>query len=65
MNWIENSGIDFSDGDNARKELVERYMSKENCSETLREIILGGKGSIAARHIWELPIGFSWETRPG
>lgn len=63
--WIKDSGIDFADAAGARKALVEKYMDKEGWSETIREIVLGSKGMVTPRHIWELPVGFKWETRRG
>lgn len=61
--FLETCGIDWSDADTARKELVERYFS--HISDDLKRVILESADSLNPRPLYELPVGFTWPSRSG
>ena len=61
--WIKECGIDWSKGDEARKQVLDQYFT--NCSDDLKRLVLESDDKLTARSMWMLPINMKWEPRPG
>ena len=61
--FLNNCGIDWTKPDIARIEYVERYFA--DCGEDLKRMMLESTDSVVPRALYELPVGFHWESRPG
>lgn len=61
--FIETCGIDWSDAGTARKQYVERYFS--HISADLKRVLLDSADGVFPRPLYELPVGFTWPSRPG
>ncbi|GKU11478.1 fad hypothetical protein [Fusarium langsethiae] len=61
--FIKTCGIDWSDRDTAREQLVERYFS--DIGDDLKRVILECKDALIPRPLYELPVGFVWPHRSG
>lgn len=61
--WLNDCGIDWSNPDDARKELIERYFA--DCGEELKRVISESNDQLIPRLMWMLPIGMKWEACPG
>lgn len=60
--WADDCGIDWS-GPNARETLVKEYFN--DCGDDLKRAILVCRDELVIRKLWMLPVGVSWESRPG
>ncbi|MFC6593879.1 FAD-dependent oxidoreductase [Kitasatospora paranensis] len=56
------SGIDFTDGDQARATVLDRF---EGWDKRLRALVADSDGPLVGRPIHALPIGHRWERTPG
>lgn len=61
--WLDDCGIDWSQPETARKQLVDRYYA--NCGDDLKRVILDSSDKIVPRPFWQLPVGVRWEPNPG
>jgi 2-polyprenyl-6-methoxyphenol hydroxylase-like FAD-dependent oxidoreductase len=61
--FLETCGIDWNDEESARKTLVDHYFS--HIHDDLKRVIFSSKESVAARALYELPVGFRWPSRSG
>src|SRR6202035_2115686 len=61
--WLKDCGIDWSNPEDARKELIDRYFA--DCGEDLKRIISESNDQLIPRLAWMLPIGMKWEACPG
>ena len=61
--FLKDCGIDWTVTDVARKDYVERYFA--DCGEDLKRVILESTDSAVPRLLYQLPVGFRWESRPG
>ncbi|KAH7399475.1 hypothetical protein BKA66DRAFT_437025 [Pyrenochaeta sp. MPI-SDFR-AT-0127] len=61
--FIETCGINWSDTDAARKQYVEPYFS--HISADLKRVMLDSSDGLFPRPLYELPVGFTWPSRPG
>ena len=53
--WLNDCGIDWSNLDDARKELIEQYFA--DCGEDLKHVISESNDQLIPRLMWMLPIG--------
>lgn len=60
--WAEDCGISWSDP-NAREMLVKEYFN--DCGGDLKRAILECRDELVVRKTWMLPVGITWESRPG
>lgn len=63
VTFLKDCGIDWDDAGSARKEYVERYFG--DCGRDLQRVMLECTDQIVPRTLYHLPVGFSWESRPG
>ena len=61
--WIKECGIDWSQPEKARMELVESCFS--DCGEDLKKMIYECNDGMLPRAMYMLPVGIRWESRPG
>jgi 2-polyprenyl-6-methoxyphenol hydroxylase-like FAD-dependent oxidoreductase len=62
--WIEDCGIDWTQPNTARKELVERYFS--DCGKDLKRVVeVEAADKLITRPLYMLPVGLKWEPRAG
>lgn len=61
--WSKNCGIDWSDKDHARQQLIEMYFN--DCHEDVKSMVLECKDELIVRPLYMLPIGISWMYRKG
>ncbi|KAL5351581.1 hypothetical protein ACLOAV_003441 [Pseudogymnoascus australis] len=62
--WIKDCGINWEQQDLARKDLMERYFC--DCHEDLKRVIaLEASDGLIPRPLYMLPVGLTWEPRPG
>lgn len=61
--WIKDCGIDFSNGPEAKRLLVEKYF--HDWSDDFKNLIRGADDEIIPRPLYMLPIGFRWDYQPG
>ena len=61
--FIDDCGIDWTQPENARKELVERYYY--DCGEDLKRMILESSDELIPRPLYMLPVGIKWDSQPG
>ncbi|RAL62680.1 hypothetical protein DID88_004523 [Monilinia fructigena] len=61
--WIKDSGIDWKDPIEARKQLTERYF--EDVHDNMKRLIFEASDSLIIRSLHMLPVGFTWSSRPG
>lgn len=61
--FLASCGIDWTDEDAARNEYVEKYFA--HVSPDLKRVMLESADGLTARALYELPVGFRWEHRPG
>jgi 2-polyprenyl-6-methoxyphenol hydroxylase-like FAD-dependent oxidoreductase len=58
--WLENCGIDWSQPEKARKELVKQYYA--DCGEDLKRAVLDANDKLVPRKMWTLPVGYRWKS---
>jgi 2-polyprenyl-6-methoxyphenol hydroxylase-like FAD-dependent oxidoreductase len=61
--WLENCGIDWSQPEKARKELVKQYYA--DCGEDLKRAVLDANDKLVPRKMWMLPVGYRWKSDGG
>ena len=61
--FINDCGIDWTKPESARKEYVEKYF--DDCGNDLKRMILESSDQLVPRALYQLPVGFRWESRPG
>ncbi|KAF2253249.1 FAD/NAD(P)-binding domain-containing protein [Trematosphaeria pertusa] len=61
--FIETCSIDWNDKDAARKEFMERHFS--HAGKDLKRVVMESTDYLIPRTLYELPVGFTWESRPG
>ena len=61
--FIKECGIDWTQPDTARKELVEQYYN--DCGTELKRMILESSDELIPRQLYMLPVGFKWDPKPG
>ena len=61
--WMETCGIDWSDAEAVRRTMINDYFP--DCSEDLKRIVLESRDSCTPRKLYMLPVGHTWETKPG
>ncbi|EXJ59722.1 hypothetical protein A1O7_03868 [Cladophialophora yegresii CBS 114405] len=61
--WLEDCGIDWSEPDTARKELVEQYYA--DCGDDLKGALLDANDKLVPRKMWMLPVGYRWKSDAG
>ena len=61
--WKDDCGIDWTDPEAARRTMVEKYFY--DCSSDIKRLIIEGRDECIMRQMWMLPVGHTWETRPG
>ncbi|KAA8565489.1 hypothetical protein MFRU_006g00700 [Monilinia fructicola] len=61
--WVKDSGIDWKDPIEARKQLTERYFG--DVHDNLKRLIFEASDSLLVRSLHMLPTGFKWSSRPG
>ncbi|KAI9730864.1 MAG: hypothetical protein M1834_005582 [Cirrosporium novae-zelandiae] len=61
--FLKDCGIDWTKPDTARKEYVERYFN--DCGTDLKRMILESSDELVPRALYQLPVGFKWDPRPG
>jgi 2-polyprenyl-6-methoxyphenol hydroxylase-like FAD-dependent oxidoreductase len=61
--FLETCGIDWTQPNTARNQLVEKYFS--HIGEDLKRVILECKDDLTPRPLFELPVGFAWPHRSG
>ncbi|OCK76679.1 monooxygenase [Lepidopterella palustris CBS 459.81] len=61
--FIHDCGIDWSKPDSARQEYVERYFG--DCGDDLKRLVLESRDQLIPRALYQLPVGFCWDSRPG
>jgi 2-polyprenyl-6-methoxyphenol hydroxylase-like FAD-dependent oxidoreductase len=61
--FLDTCGIDWTDAAAARKEYISKYFP--HISSDLRRVFLESSDDLALRPLYELPVGFSWASRPG
>jgi 2-polyprenyl-6-methoxyphenol hydroxylase-like FAD-dependent oxidoreductase len=60
--WADDCGIDWTDP-KATETLVKEYFN--DCGEDLKRAILECRDELVVRKTWMLPVGITWESRPG
>ncbi|KAG9197172.1 hypothetical protein G6514_002195 [Epicoccum nigrum] len=60
---LQQCGIDWSDGDGARAQFMERFFG--HVHPDLRRVFLSATDEVVPRALYELPVGFGWEHREG
>mmetsp|Transcript_7972 Transcript_7972/g.7905 ORF Transcript_7972/g.7905 Transcript_7972/m.7905 type:complete len:382 (+) Transcript_7972:28-1173(+) len=63
VSWSKNCGIDWSDKEHARQQLIEKYFS--DCDDDVKSMVLESKDELIVRPLYMLPIGISWMHRKG
>ena len=61
--FIETCGLDWTEPHTARKEYVKRYFSHVHAD--LQRVMLESPDNTIPRPLYELPVGFTWSSRPG
>lgn len=61
--WDKDSGIDFSDMETAKKEVVERYFG--DWDQGAKDMVLRSDSDTLVRSMYMLPIGLTWSSRAG
>ena len=61
--WDKDSGIDFSDMDTAKKEVIERYFG--DWDQGAKDMVLRSDSDTLLRSMYMLPIGLTWSSRAG
>ncbi|KAH8547916.1 hypothetical protein BGW37DRAFT_508381 [Umbelopsis sp. PMI_123] len=61
--WSKDCGINWSQPDNARRELTEQYFA--DCGEDLKRVIQEANDELKIRQMYMLPVGVEWKSRPG
>lgn len=61
--WLNDCGIDWSNPDDARKEIIERYFA--NYGDDLKRVISESNDQVIPQLMWTLPIGTKWDACPG
>ena len=62
-NWTRNCGIDWSQPDQARRQLVESCFG--DCGEGLKRLVHECNDGMFPRPFYMLPVGIKWASRPG
>jgi 2-polyprenyl-6-methoxyphenol hydroxylase-like FAD-dependent oxidoreductase len=62
-NWYKDCGIDWSNPEEAQKELFNRYFA--NCGEDLKRCVLSSKDALIPRSLYMLPISMKWTSHSG
>ena len=62
-NFWEESGIDWSKPEVAKEEYVQRFFG--DCGEDLKRIVLESDDEMIPRTLYQLPVGFRWDPKPG
>ena len=61
--FLDTCGIDWTNAAAARKEYMSKYFS--HISSDLQRVFLEASDDLVLRLLYELPVGFSWVSRPG
>jgi 2-polyprenyl-6-methoxyphenol hydroxylase-like FAD-dependent oxidoreductase len=61
-NWVNDVDIDWK-SETARDQLIEKYFS--DCGEEVKRVIRESRDELIPRQTWMLPVGITWESRPG
>lgn len=61
--WMEECGIDWTQPESAKKEVVERFFG--DWEQEAKDSVLKSDPEAIPRKMWMLPIGFKWAPRPG
>ncbi len=61
--WTETCGIDWSQPEEARMKLVERYYA--DCGDDLQRVVLDTNDKLIPRKMWMLPVGYRWQSASG
>lgn len=61
--WKDDCKIDWTDHAAARQALTEGYF--KDCSPDLKRMILQTTDGLVVRQMWMLPVGITWQHRPG
>jgi 2-polyprenyl-6-methoxyphenol hydroxylase-like FAD-dependent oxidoreductase len=61
--WDKESGIDFSQVDSAKREVVETHFG--DWDQGAKDMVLKSDAELSVRHMYMLPIGLRWKSRPG
>jgi len=61
--FLSTCGIDWTNKDTAGKEYVEKFFS--HVSPDLQRVMLESRDGLIPRPLYELPVGFKWDHRPG
>lgn len=60
--WLEECGIDWSEGSTARHAFVEGFFG--DCGEDIKKAILDTKDILVPRKMYMLPVGHKWSSQP-
>ncbi|CZR61662.1 related to tetracycline resistance protein from transposon Tn4351/Tn4400 [Phialocephala subalpina] len=61
--FLKECGIDWTDAESAKKQYVKEYF--DDCGADLKRVILESNDHFVTRVLYQLPVGFTWESRPG
>lgn len=61
--WDKDCGIDFSNMETAKKEVIEEYFG--NWDQGAKDMVLRSDPDSLVRHMYMLPIGLTWSPRAG
>ncbi|KUJ19035.1 FAD/NAD(P)-binding domain-containing protein [Mollisia scopiformis] len=61
--FLKDCGIDWTNPGPAKEQYVKEYF--DDCGADLKRMILESKDKLVPRTLYQLPVGFSWESRPG
>lgn len=61
--WVETCGIDWSQPDQARQEVIKQYFA--DCGDELKRAVLDANDKLIPRKMWMLPVGWRWTSVPG
>lgn len=61
-NWVNDVDIDWK-SETARDQLIEKYFA--DCGEEVQRVIRESRDELIPRQTWMLPVGITWESRPG
>ncbi|KAF8857284.1 FAD/NAD(P)-binding domain-containing protein [Acephala macrosclerotiorum] len=61
--FLKDCGIDWTDSESAKKQYIEEYFG--DCGADLKRVILESNDHLVPRVLYQLPVGFTWESRPG
>lgn len=61
--WQKDCGIDFTQIQGCKEAVVDRYFG--DWDQGAKDLVLKSDPEVLVRPMWMLPIGLSWEARPG